>query len=150
MATAPRTAKIDSSLTVTWATPSGTLFDGWMLIGIVPPSVTGADAVATNAPYIAYGNQIALEKIPTFYVIPIVEGKFDQNCRVLFTSDLQPPRCRYVAWLYDRTWRMIDAPGAPSPPLFPDAFEVTTDPFTPPYSMTGPQAVPGLTAPSPD
>ena len=142
MATAPRTAKIDSSLTVTWPSSSNTL-DGWMVIGIVPPSVTGTAGLGTiDAPYVAYGNQIVLEKLPTFYVIPIIKGKFDQNCRVFYTSDLEPAGVTYVAWVYDRTWRLIDAP------TISDAFTVTTDPFTPTYSLFGAGAVPGSTIPT--
>ena len=142
MATAPRTSRANPATTVTWPNNSAT-FDGWLLIGIVPPTVTesgGGSPVAS--PYVAYGNQIILEKLPTFYVIPIIEGKFDQNCRVFYTSDLQPTGVTYVAWLFDRTWRAVDSPS------ISDAFTVTSETFSPTLNVIGIAGSPGSTVPT--
>ena len=142
MATAPRTSRANPSATVVWPNDS-TTFDGWLLIGIVPPVVTvSGGSSPIDAPHVAYGNQIILEKLPTFYVTPIIEGKYDQNCRVFYSSDLEPSGVTYVAWLFDRTWRAVDSP------TISDAFTVTSETFSPTLNLLGISGVPGATIPT--
>jgi hypothetical protein len=137
MPTAPRTSKVLSTITYTWS--NSTNFDGFLVIGIVLPQASGVDW-----PSVAYGNQIVLEKLPTFYRIPIVDGAASQSSQVFYTSDIDPPNVKYVAWLFDRNMKKVT-----SDPVIGDAFTVTSDTFTP---TVGTPTVPsvGTTIPSLD
>ena len=130
----PRRSKFNPSTTVQWS--DGTNFDGWILVGVVPPTFSGTDSA-----YVSFSDGKPVVRLPVFAFVPITDGKFHTSSSVIFTSDLQPPNTKYVVWYYDSIRRQIAGPSS--------AVTVTADPFTPPsLTLTAPTA--GSTNPTPD
>jgi hypothetical protein len=118
MATAPRTAKLSGS--VAWSDASS--FNGFVLIGIAFPNISGTDYAT-----VALGNSLEKQRLPQWTRIPIVEGAFDQTSAVFYNADIEPPNTKYVGYYYDATGTRIGAATA----LFtvtatPHAIEVPT------------------------
>ena len=128
MATAPRTAKCDPSVTVNWG--GGVEFNGYVLIASILPQVSGS----STWPSLAFHNQIVLDKLPLRTKIPIIEGKYDQTSEVFYTADIDPPGVVYVAWLYDRNNRKV----TPNPTIGTHGFTVASTYFTPVFASTNP------------
>lgn len=120
-----RSAKLTG--TVEWS--DGTPFDGRVMIGIALPTASGVDYATVKLE-----NTFPGRPRPKWAIIPIKNGQFDQNLKVIFNADLQPPGCRYVAYFYDNNGYLI----APSPPA--SMFDITADPHT--------MSVPTLTVPT--
>ena len=129
----PRVGKFSQSATLTWSDAS--LFDGFILVGLVPPT-SGTDWSS-----IALSGYYPTQRVPTFARVPIKDGKYNSNSGLFFTADLEPPNTRYVCWFYDNTGRQVAGPSA--------QFQVTADPVTPPTpTLTVPSV--GATTPTPD
>ncbi len=130
----PRVGKLSQTVTLAWS--DGTLFSGFLLVGIVPPT-SGTDWAE-----IFLNDFYPPQRVPVFAKIPIKAGKYNSESGLYFTADLDPPNTRYVAWWYDATGRKIT-------PTQSAQFQVTTDPFTPPTpTLTAPSV--GSTVPTPD
>lgn len=115
---APRKASVSPSASFTWS--NGTNFDGWLLVGVVPPVRDDE-----NWPSVTPGDLTSPEKLPPFYMIRIRNGRAENATKVFYTSDIVPPNTVYVAWLCDVNKKlMTSTPSA--------TFTVTTDTFTPP------------------
>lgn len=119
----PRKSKVDPTHDFLWS--DDTPFNGWLVIGIVPPRYVPTGEQWAN---VAYGNQRVLIEMPVFYVINITEGKADQNASVIYTSDLTPPNTEYVCWFQDINGVYLSMTAS-------DRFVVTADTFTPPYDL---------------
>lgn len=132
---APRTSVVDPSVTLAWS--DGTPFDGWIWVGVVPPTLSGTDFAS-----VAVGNQNIYEQIPPIYYISVKAGVADPTVSVFYTSDLDPPGVQYVTLFYDRTGRKISA-------TYSAQFNVTASTFNPlPPTLTAPIA--GSTPPTPN
>ncbi len=133
--TPPRIAKFPQSPTIQWS--DGTNFNGFCLIGYIPPT----DGV-TSYTQTDYGKQSPAEILPTFAVIPIVDGLYNASLGLFWNADISPPNSTYNARYYDTTKRLIAGPSV--------AFSVTSDPIStiPAATLTVPIA--GGTAPTPD
>ena len=134
----PRKAKFNATPTVAWS--DGSVFNGYILIGIQMPSQGG-----TDYPFVAMGGSgqdfYPIQRVPTFALTPIKSGKYDINTTIFFNSDLNPPNSVYRAWLYDDTRRQVAGPSS--------SFTVSADPFTPP-TLTPTIPTTGATTPTPD
>lgn len=129
---APRSAKLSG--TVQW--DDGENFNGFIICLLVPPTKSGSDWTAiytgtdTDSP----------RKVPTRFIIPIVDGEYNQSLGLFFNADLTPHNSQYAAYFYDSTGTQIAGPTA--------VFSVTADPTTPTVpTLTAP--VLGSTIPSP-
>lgn len=122
---AARVARANAPGGVNWS--NGKPFNGFILIGVVPPTSGGSDW-----PSVSFGFLDSSQRLPPFYVIKINNGVFDSSAAVFYNADLIPENVVYVAWYYDANKRMIAGPTT--------QFTVSSDPFTPP--------IPTLTAPS--
>ena len=119
------------STQVTFASPAqwtdGTLFDGFILIGIALPTVSGV-----SYPSLSYQSNFPSQRLPQWYVIPVTAGVPNQNTFVFFTNAIDPPNCRYTSYFYDHNKQQVSGPST--------LFQITSAPFV----MT----VPTLTAPT--
>lgn len=132
---APRTSVVDPSVALQWS--DGTPFDGWIWVGVVPPTLGG-----TVFASMAIGNQHIYEQIPVVYYITVQAGIADPTVSVFWTSDLDPPGVQYVTLFYDRTGRKLSA-------SYSAQFTVTGATFNPlPPTLTVPSA--GSTPPTPN
>ena len=122
----PRQSKVSPSLTVTWS--DATVFDGFLIIGVVPPTLSSTDFAN-----VAVGNLSTFVPLPKFYRFRIDAGKVDQSVGVYYTSDVSPPGVTYVVQFQDKTGRMITS-------SWSAAFTVTDSTFTP--------TVPTMTVPT--
>jgi hypothetical protein len=107
----------------------GTLFNGFVLIGLALPTASGTQFLGVR-----YGNAGISEAIPQFTKIPVTDGLLSTSCGLFYNADLTPPGSQYVGWTYipngptaGGTCRMIAGPTA--------TFEVDEPTFTLP-SMT--------------
>lgn len=132
---APRTSVVASSVVVKWS--DQTLFDGFLLIGVVPPTLSATDFIS-----VAVGEQKGYIQLPRFYMISIVQGQCDPSVGVFWTSDLDPPGVTYVDWIYDRTGRKLTANASIQ-------FTVTADTFSPPIATLTVSTL-GSTPPTPN
>ena len=133
----PQSATLDQSVTITWS--DGSLFSGFLLLGLVVPS-SGGTAWAE----LDLGGQAPGERIPLFTKIPVINGKFDNTVGVLYNTSISPPETKYAAWYYDQSVfppRQIAGPTA--------LFTVSSSTLTPP-AITLPLPTAGVTAPTPD
>lgn len=121
---------------VTWS--DGTLFDGFLLLGLVSPQYAN---LAWQQ--ISLAGRVPAELIPVFLKIPIVSGVYRNDIGVLYNSSLAPPNTQYAAWWYDNSPlpRLIAGPT----PLF----TVNSATLTPPV-MSLPVPAAGITPPTPD
>lgn len=101
----PRTATLTG--TVTWS--DGTLFDGYLLIGIALP--TNGDG---DWPYIAADGITPPQRLPQWIFIPIKQGVIDAATKLWYNADLNPPGTQYVAYWYDSLKRLVVS-GVPTP-----------------------------------
>lgn len=115
--TAPRVAKFSQSAVTQWS--DGTNFTGFCLIGIVPPTTGG-----TDFSFVSFGDNFPAQRLPVWAIIPIKNGYFDSDLGLFYTTDIEPPAAKYIAYYYDSTGRQIAGPTA--------QFTVTSDPVTPP------------------
>lgn len=75
----------------------------------------------------------AAHRIPTRYKVPIINGQYDPNAGFWRTDHIVPPNCKYSAFFYDATNRLID--------IGPNLFDVTTNVYTlAPPTLTAPNA----------
>lgn len=125
MPSAPRQASIKSTSRVEWS--DGSPFNGFLLVGLALPTVSGYTYARTFL-----GNTGKPQRIPLWTKIPIDTGVYDNAAKVFFNADLDPPNTRYSAWWYDHNNRQVAGPAS--------LFEVTTDPHV--------LATPTLTVPS--
>jgi len=130
----PRVGRFSQDATLSWTDSS--LFNGFILVGIVPPTSGGTDWAQ-----LSISDYYPPQRVPVFARVPITLGKYNSVAGLFFTADLEPPNTRYVCWFYDSTGRQIAGPSA--------QFQVTTDPFTPPTpTLTVPSV--GSVNPTPD
>lgn len=115
---------ITSAASINWQ--SGTPFNGWLLLIISPPTLSGV-----AFPFVSLRDSSPKLKVPVRVRIPIREGVLDQTAKVFQSSSLVPTNAVYSAWWYDDNGILI-ATGA-------TLFTITTDPYT--------IAVPTLTDP---
>lgn len=130
--TAHRSSKFDSSVTYQWDT--GVNFSGFLLVGYVLPGTRVT---------IAIGQQYTPILIPIFTRFKITDGVPSQEPGLIYTTDLNPPNVKYVAWLYDDNNVQILGPSS--------LFTVTAATFSPTFSpstITAPAA--GSTTPTPN
>ena len=120
-----RIAKFTQSVTVTWS--DGSLFNGFILVGVVAPVGSAVDWSYTTA-----GDTYPPYRICLWSRVPIQAGKYNNDLGLFYTTDINPPGAVYVAYYYDSTGRQIAGPSG--------TFTVTSTPVTPP--------LPTLTAPS--
>lgn len=116
---APRKSAVATSNTFLWS--NGTNFDGWLIIGIVPPQAGGV----TNWPSMTPGDMTSPVALPPFYQIRIRDGRAETATKVIYTSDIVPPNTTYVAWLCDVNKRLMTSTASAT-------FTVTSDTFSPP------------------
>jgi len=131
----PRVGRFSQDATLSWTDAS--LFNGFILVGIVPPTSGGTDWAQ-----LSISDYYPPQRVPVFARVPITSGKYNSVAGLFFTADLEPPNSRYIAFWYDATGRLI-TPSASA------QFQVTTDPFTPPTpTLTVPSV--GSVNPTPD
>lgn len=133
----PQSATLDQSVTITWS--DGTLFSGFLLLGLVVPSSGGTAWAELDLQGQAPG-----ERIPKFTKVPVINGKFDNSVGVLYTTSISPPETKYACWYYDQSTNPPRQIAGPS-----TLFTVTTATLTPP-SLTLTIPTPGVTPPTPD
>lgn len=83
---------------VTWH--DGTLFDGFIWLGIVLPTVPAYEfpwMIAT----------LRFQRIPQFIKIPIYNGAIDQTTQVFYSADINPPGTLYVAYWFSSDGTLI-------------------------------------------
>jgi hypothetical protein len=137
MPSPPQVATLTQSATITWS--DGTLFNGFLLIGLLVPN-TGGDAWAE----LDLGSQQPGERIPIFTRVGVVDGVFDNTIGILYNTSISPPNTKYAAWYYDSSVyppRQIAGPST--------LFTVSSATLTPPaLTLTVPTA--GTTPPTPN
>jgi hypothetical protein len=111
--------------TVNWS--DGTPFNGWALLLLVPPDGYSQMFLADIWPRV---------RLPLRLAVPITNGAFNQNCKVWYNADLEPPNSKWVIYWLDYTGTTIASPASMS-----DAFTVSTETHnvTPP-TLTAPTA----------
>jgi hypothetical protein len=117
----PSYAKVASSVTYEWS--DDRTFSGYLLIGLVPP---------TGRSFANIDKQMTSVIAPPFVRIKITNGVPDQNIGVIYTTDLNPPGFRYVAWLEDEQKTQVAGPS--------EIFTITSATFEPVFS--GPPSAP--------
>lgn len=118
----PRIGKFSQSATVSWS--DGTAFNGFLLVGIALPTLSGTAFTAA-----LYGNSGVAPRLPQFVKVPISEGFYNSSCGLFYTSDITPPGTLFYSWLYTGGTsgvpaRMVSGPSS--------SFSVTSDTITPP------------------
>lgn len=133
----PQSATLDQSVTIQWS--DGTAFSGFLLVGLVTPTLSG-----TPFAELSLSGQAPGERIPIFTRVPVVNGKFDNSVGILYNSSIAPPETQYACWYYDQSSNPPRRIAGPS-----TLFTVTTGTLTPP-ALTLTVPTPGVTAPTPD
>ena len=127
-----------ASLTGTVSWSSGEPFDGKVVILTALPTLAGVSFAS-----IYVDSSVPPFRLPDRVVVNIKNGAYDTATKLIYTSDLQPSGCRYVAYFYDQQGNLI----APIPAAA-SLFEVTSDPHTlTPPTLTAP--TPAVSAPAP-
>jgi hypothetical protein len=125
--TLPQVATLNQNTVVSWS--NGDAFNGYLLIGLVLPQ-----GGTTYWAEVDLGGQSPGERIPLFQRVAIVNGQFENNVGVIYTTSLSPPNTRYVCWYYDQSVYPPRQIAGPSP-----VFTVTSTPLTPPsLTLTAP------------
>ena len=124
---APQTALLSG--TVTWS--DGSLFDGWLRLGLVLPQNSDGQWPTT-----VLAGETSPQRLPIWAEVPISAGAFDANTQILFNSSLNPPNTQYVAYWYDRNNRRL----FPASNVNPTPFTISANPY--------PISIPTLTVPS--
>lgn len=133
--TQPAVSRLDDQVSYQWS--DGTLFTGFLRVGLIVPQYGGT----TDAAFITLANQTPGLRIPLNTMIQITDGKPDTYTAVFQNSALRPPNSRYTAWWYDSTGALIAGPSA--------AFTISTSTFSPPAAtLTSPSV--GSTIPPSD
>lgn len=124
----PSTATLTSSSPIKWV--GGTLFDGFVMLGLcVPSGTTGA------WPSLSIGQgKYPSQKLPIWTVVPIVQGVLDPSAKLFFNSAIDPPGSKYAAYWLDSTKRRLYPSGEGT------LFTIETSP----YNLTVP-ALPDMT-----
>lgn len=121
--------------TITWS--DGTLFDGYVLLGLGLPSN------ATDVwPSLAVGaGKYPMLRLPIWTVVPIRQGVFDPNTKVFVNTSIDPPNSKYGAYWFDNNKRRIyPAAGVTAAPFTISASANGTYALTPGASLTLPLA----------
>lgn len=122
--------------TVEWS--NGKPFDGKVVILTALPTLSGVSFAS-----IFVDTSVPPFRIPDRVVVNIKNGSYDTTTRLIFTDDLQPAGCRYVAYFYDQQGNLI----APTPETA-TLFEVTaTSHELVPPTLTAP--TPAVLVPTP-
>lgn len=98
-----------------------TLFDGWVLLLLAYPTGYTSASVA---------NQLIPQRVADRAKCRIQQGVYDQSCRIIYNSALEPPNTKYVAYFYDNNDTQLGVTAL---------FTVGASPFT--------ITVPSMTAP---
>lgn len=124
----PRSAVLTG--TVYWS-DSATLFNGYVAIALGLPT-----NAAGTFPAVYLGSGLREATIPQWTRVRVTDGVFDQEAKLYFNADINPPSTRYFAYWYAYPkYRLFPAVG-----VEPAAFTITTTP----YSIT----IPTLTLPT--
>ena len=124
----PRVASLTTSTgTVLW--DDGSTFDGFILVGLALPTLSG-----TAYTTVALDDASPPVRIPAWTYITIRAGVIDVNTKLYWSADIEPPNTKYAAYFYDVTRTRIAPTGAAT------LFQIAQDP----YIIT----VPTLTAPT--
>jgi hypothetical protein len=103
----PNKAKITTAATVKWSDTQ--LFDGFLLLGLATP--TGHDKLSIDG-----------LRVPLWTRLPIVDGVVDEQSRVWFTNEIEPPGSRYSDFWYAANKQLIASGGT--------VFSINADPYT--------------------
>lgn len=123
-----------AELTGTITYSDGTNFNGWMLVGLVPP-LRGSTAYTSF--YKVYSQQRT--KLPQWVSFQIKDGEFQSPAKLRFNSSISPPSTKYVSFFVDYEGNTL-ATGS--------LFTVTATPHAivePSFAIP----TPGTTAPTP-
>ena len=132
----PSVATLSQTASIAWS--DGTLFNGFLLIGLVVP-ITG-----TAWAELDLGGQSPGERIPLYTKVPVIEGQFSNEVGVIYNTSISPPNSKYACWYYDNSNYPVRQIAGPS-----TLFTVTSATLTPPaLTLTVPTA--GTVAPTPD
>lgn len=116
-----RSAKLAG--TINWS--DGSPFNGWAVFLLVPPDGYSRMFLADVFPKV---------QIPLRIAVPVVNGVFNQNCRVWYNADLEPVNSKWVIYWLDFTGTTIASPATMS-----DAFSISTATHTvTPPTLTAP------------
>lgn len=97
-----------STLTGTFSWSNGELFAGYVLIGTGMPVTPGANPTAyTSLKRFELGYN---QRLPQWWLIPIVEGIIDPGSKLYYNADLEPPTSKYYAWWIDAAGKIISGP----------------------------------------
>lgn len=111
--------------TVNWS--DATPFNGFAVFLLVPPDGYSKMFLADNYPAV---------RIPLRIIVPVVNGQFNQNCKIWYNADLEPPNSKWVIYWLDFTGATIASPASMS-----DSFTVSTSTHTvTPPTLTAPTA----------
>jgi hypothetical protein len=105
-----------------------------MLVGVALPKTAGG----LTYPYMSKGNgSYPRQRLPLFCKIPIYYGNFDQNSRLWYSSDVEPPNTQYYGWIYDVNDNQIAPLAAPFTISAPNT-PITIPTLTPPVLQNTP------------
>lgn len=90
---APRIGKFSS--TPIKYNDGATLFNGFLLVGLAIPTVSGT---AFRACF--YGNSGVAERLPVFYKVPVDSGVPNGSSGLFYNADINPPGSIYYYWAY--------------------------------------------------
>lgn len=101
--------------TVQWS--DETPFNGFAVLRLVPPRNVGGelwDALYQNT-----------TKIPTRTVIPIVDGEFDSDIKLIYNTDISPQNNKYIIYYYSSNGVLVGEPDDITDAFLVDAASVT-------------------------
>lgn len=86
--------KADLTGTITY--DDGTPFNGWMLVGLVPP-------LRGNIPYMSFYKVFAQQrtKLPQWVTFQIKNGEFQPTANLRYNTSISPPSTKYVSFFVD-------------------------------------------------
>lgn len=142
------------SQTQVFSYTDGTLFEGFILLGIRTPAVDATGGSQAYPPKVAAystSNTRQFIPMPVFTKIYIKSGLMESTTGVIFSNDLVPPGFQYVAWLYHLTTEDVPVTGFSTPVLATiSPFAITATPFTIPGSFLTLALPGGGTSPNPN
>jgi hypothetical protein len=120
----PRIALMNANTVYKWA--DGTLFNGFILIQLIPP---------VGYTQVEFGNIYPTIALPLWQIIPIQVGQANPACGCFLNSDITPTGSVYNASYYDATKTLIAGPTSIFTVLTQDALTppllTLTNPTTP-------------------
>lgn len=117
---------------ITWS--DGTTFEGFCLLGLVPPTVLGSSATKFYAKFKEHKTEI-----PQWLTLRVRNGVIDARTKVRYNTSISPPNTQYVCYFVDISGTIIATNSL---------FTVTDSPYTlVEPTLTVPTA--GATAPTP-